>query len=94
MKIETKFHPITITLETSQEFDYLWDALEQALPTYEKNSSARNFLIDAINTMGEVHSFQPTVDEVNTLINNARDRIEEEQDDASTWDDKAKEIWK
>jgi len=34
MKIETKFHPITITLETSQEFDYLWDALEQALPTY------------------------------------------------------------
>jgi hypothetical protein len=43
--------------------------------------------------MGEVHSFQPTVDEVNTLINNTRDRIEEEQDDASTWDDKAKEIW-
>ena len=80
MKVETKFHPITITLETSQEFDYLWDALEQALPTYEINSPVRNFIIDAINTMGEVHNQQLSVDEVN----GAKD---EEVDDASIWDD-------
>jgi hypothetical protein len=91
MKVETKFHPITITLETSQEFDYLWDALEQALPTYEINSPVRNFIIDAINTMGEVHNQQLSVDEVSDLLNGAKD---EEVDDASTWDDKAKEIWK
>jgi hypothetical protein len=88
MKIETKFHPITITLETSQEFDYLWDALEQALPTYEKNSSVRNFIIDTINTMGEVNNYALSVDEVSDLLSSAND------DDPSTWDDKAKEIWK
>jgi hypothetical protein len=88
MKIETKFHPITITLETAQEFDYLWDALEQALPTYEINSHVRNFIIDAINTMGEVHNHALSVDEVSDLLSSAND------DDPSTWDDKAKEIWK
>jgi len=92
MKVETKFHPITITLETAQEFDYMWDALEQAFPMYEKDSAVRNFLIDTINTMGEVHNHQPSVERVNDMLNTA---IEEDlEDDPSTWDDKAKEIWK
>lgn len=90
MKVETKFHPVTITLETSQEFDYLWDALEQAIPTYEKGSNTRNFLIDTVNTMSEVHNYQPSVDEVSDLLNDAKN----EDSDPSTWDDKAKEIWK
>jgi len=50
------------------------------LPTYEINSPVRNFIIDAINTMGEVHNQQLSVDEVN----GAKD---EEVDDASIWDD-------
>lgn len=91
MKVETKFHPVTITLETPQEFDFMFDALEQALQTYEKNSLVRNFIIDTINTMGEVHNHQPSVEEINDMLNTA---VEDEADDPSTWDDKAKEIWK
>jgi len=92
MKIETKFHPITVTLETPQEFDYLWDVLEQAIPMYEKGSNVRNFLIDTVNTMSEVHNFQPSVVRVNELLSEASE--EDAEDEASTWDDKAKEIWK
>jgi hypothetical protein len=71
MKVETKFHPITITLETAQEFDFMWDALEQAYETYPIDSPIRNFLIDASNSMSEVHSVQPSVEEINELINTA-----------------------
>jgi len=93
MKVETKFHPVTITLETAQEFDYMWDALEQAFPMYEKNSAVRNFLIDTINTMGEVHNHQPSVEEINDMLTTAAP-ASVPADDPSTWDDQAKEIWK
>jgi hypothetical protein len=90
MKVETKFHPITITLETAQEFDFMWDALEQAYETYPIDSPIRNFLIDASNSMSEVHSVQPSVEEINELINAAV----EEDDDERMLDDQSRDIWK
>ncbi len=88
MKVETKFHPITITLETAQEFDFMWDALEQAYEIYPIDSPIRNFLIDASNSMSEVHSFQPSVEEINELLNDA------DNDNERILDDRARDIWK
>jgi len=57
MKIKTKFHPVTITLETAQEFELMWNVLEQSYLQYDKGSLMRNFLVNASNAMSEAHSF-------------------------------------
>tara|TARA_Y100000034_G_scaffold136870_1_gene216546 strand:+ start:1147 stop:1320 length:174 start_codon:yes stop_codon:yes gene_type:complete len=54
MKIKRKFSPITIVLETDEEWDMLWQTIEEAYPNYPRGSDIHKFLIDMSNqfTMG------------------------------------------
>ncbi len=57
MNTTTKFSPIHITLDKYNEFDTLYNVLENAIEQYETESTERHFLIDLINSLGEVYSF-------------------------------------
>ena len=46
MKITREFSPITIVLETDEEWGLFWQAIEAAYPNYPEGSDMRNFLVD------------------------------------------------
>ncbi len=57
MNTSTKFSPIHITLDEYNEFNTLWNVIENAIEQYEIESPERRFLIDLVNSLGEVYDF-------------------------------------